>query len=112
MGHVQRLYPKFDQAMVALSENHPCVKQFRSIGMFGCFDVQRSDGSNPQLQHTAVDKAFMEYKKAFTENGLIGLIRPPHLHVSPPLIISEEELMEGFDRQDKAMYKLDEFLGF
>jgi adenosylmethionine-8-amino-7-oxononanoate aminotransferase len=80
--------------------------------MFGCFDVQTPDGSNPQLQHTAIDSAFVAYKKAFTENGLIGLLRPPHLHVAPPLIITESQLMDGFERQDKALYALDEALGF
>ena len=50
--------------------------------------------------------------QAYTANGLMGLLRPPHLHVAPPLVISEEELLDGFDRQDKALYTLDEALGF
>merc|ERR1719223_881670 len=112
VGHVQRLFPKFEDAMKTISENHPCIKQYRAVGMFGCFDVHLPDGSNPQLQHTAIDSAFVSYKKAYSENGLIGLLRPPHLHVAPPLIISEDELMDGFDRQDKALYNLDEALGF
>jgi len=112
IGHVQRLAPVFENAMKTLSENHPSIKQYRSIGMFGCFDAHNPDGSNPQLQHTAVDKAFVEYKKAYAANGLIGLLRPPHLHVAPPLVITEEELLDGFDRQDKALYTLDEALGF
>jgi taurine--2-oxoglutarate transaminase len=112
VGHVQRLFPKFEDAMKTISENHPCIKQYRAVGMFGCFDVHFPDGSNPQLQHTAIDKAFVEYKKAYSENGLIGLLRPPHLHVAPPLIISEDELMDGFERQDKALYALDDALGF
>lgn len=112
VGHVQQLAPKFENAMKAISENHPSIKQYRSVGMFGCFDVQNIDGSNPQLQHTAIDSAFVAYKKAYTENGLMGLLRPPHLHVAPPLIITEDELMDGFDRQDKALYALDEALGF
>lgn len=112
IGHVQRLDPTFDNAMKTLAENHPCIKQYRHIGMFGCFDVHAPDGSNPQLQHTAIDKAFVEYKKAYTENGLIGLLRPPHLHVAPPLVITEDELLDGFERNDKALYVLDEALGF
>jgi taurine--2-oxoglutarate transaminase len=112
VGHVQRLAPKFEDAMKSISENHPCIKQYRAIGMFGCFDVHSPDGSNPQLQHEAINEAFVGYKKAYSENGLIGLLRPPHLHVAPPLVISEEDLMDGFERQDKALYALDEGLGF
>ena len=112
LGHVQELEPKFENAMKAISENHPCIKQYRNVGMFGCFDVQAVDGSNPQLQHTAISNAFVAYKKAYTENGLIGLLRPPHLHVAPPLTITEDELMDGFERQDKALDALDKALGF
>jgi adenosylmethionine-8-amino-7-oxononanoate aminotransferase len=63
IGHVQRLEPVFEHNMKTISENHPCIKQYRNIGMFGCFDAHLPNGENPQLQHTAVDKAFVEYKK-------------------------------------------------
>ena len=112
IGHVQRLFPIFESEMIRISGNHPSVKQFRAIGMFGCFDVAAPDDTCPALQHTAVHKAFVEYKNAYTEVGLIGLIRPPHLHVAPPLIITEEELLDGFDKQDQILYKLDEALGY
>lgn len=112
IGHVQRLSPIFENCMKTLTENHPSIKQYRNIGMFGCFDAHSPDGSNPQLQHTAIDQAFVAYKKAYTANGLIGLLRPPHLHVAPPLVITEDELLDGFDRQDKALDVLDEALGF
>ena len=42
----------------------------------------------------------------------MGLLRPPHLHVAPPLTITEDELMDGFERQDQALYALDDALGF
>jgi taurine--2-oxoglutarate transaminase len=63
IGHVQRIAPVLANGMKTLAENHPSIKQYRSIGMFGCFDAQLPDGSSPQLQHTAVSKAFVEYKK-------------------------------------------------
>ena len=112
IGHVNRLEPTFERMMKTLADNHPSIKQYRHIGMFGCFDVHATDGSNPQLQHTAVDKAFVEYKKAYTENGLMGLLRPPHLHIAPPLTITEDELIDGFERNDRALYVLDEALGY
>ena len=63
IGHVQRLAPIFNECMQNMTDKHPSIKQYRHVGMFGCFDAHRPDGSNPQLQHTAVDKAFVEYKK-------------------------------------------------
>jgi taurine--2-oxoglutarate transaminase len=67
--------------------------------------------SVPKL-NLELDYFFFKFKQAYTENGLIGLIRSPHLHVAPPLIISEAELLDGFDRNDKALTVLDEALGF
>lgn len=113
VGKVKNLAPVFEDAMKTVAENHPCIKQYRSIGLFGCFDVMHPDGSNPQLQHLPISQPFVvKYKKAYNENGLIGLLRFPLLHVAPPLVISEDELLDGFERQDKALYTLDQELGF
>lgn len=112
VGRVQHLAPVFEDCMRTVADNHPSIKQYRSIGLFGCFDAQFPDGSNPQLQHAALHKAFLEYKKSYADNGLIGLLRPPLLHVAPPLSITEEELIDGFERQNEALYALDDALGF
>mmetsp|Transcript_27684 Transcript_27684/g.66686 ORF Transcript_27684/g.66686 Transcript_27684/m.66686 type:complete len:526 (+) Transcript_27684:124-1701(+) len=112
MGNVKKLEPVMAERMHSIAEKHPCIKQYRHIGLFGCFDVQDKNGENPQLQHEAPQEPAVAYKKAYTDNGLMGLIRYPHLHVAPPLIISETELLDGFDRQDKALSVLDSALGF
>ena len=63
VGHVQRLAPLLEDSMKNLAENHPSIKQYRAIGMFGCFDAHLPDGKNPQLQHEALHQAFVDYKK-------------------------------------------------
>ena len=98
--------------MQRLADRHPCIKQYRNIGLFGCFDVQDITGSNPKLQHEAAHEAFHKYKKAYHENGLVGLHRYPHIHCAPPLVINERELMDGFDRLDRAISVLDDSLGY
>ena len=42
----------------------------------------------------------------------MGLLRPPLLHVAPPLSITEDELIDGFERQNEALYALDDALGY
>jgi len=111
VGRVQKLAPVFEENMAQLAATHPSIKQYRAIGLFGCFDVHDVDGSNPKLQHEAPTEAFLKYKRAYTENGLIGLHRYPHIHVAPPLIINENELNDGFNRHDNALDTLDEALG-
>ena len=71
MGNVQKLEPIMAERMNLIAEKHPCIKQHRHIGLFGCFDVQDKHGENPQLQHEAPHSSAIAYKKAFTDNGLM-----------------------------------------
>jgi taurine--2-oxoglutarate transaminase len=112
VGRVQEMAPLFEQQMSRLANEHPSIKQYRAIGMFGCLDVQDVNGNNPKLQHEKGHAAFDAYKKAYKENGLIGLHRYPHIHCAPPLVISEDELLDGFDRLDRALHVLDDALGY
>ena len=112
LGRVQALAPLFEENMQNLTNKHPCIKQYRAIGLFGCLDVQDINGAIPKLQHEQAHEAFHKYKKAYRDNGLVGLHRYPHIHCAPPLIITEEELLDGFDRLDRSLFVLDEALGF
>lgn len=112
IGNVQRLAPIFESELDRLADKHPCIKQYRAIGLFGCLDVQETDRSNPRLQHMPAPEAFQRYKMAYKANGLIGLHRYPHIHCAPPLIINEDELLDGFDRLDNSLYVLDDSLGY
>jgi taurine---2-oxoglutarate transaminase len=112
VGHVERMAPLFQACMQDLADKHPSIKQFRSIGLFGCFDVQDRNGCNPKLQHEAAHEAFTAYKSAFRDYGLVGLHRYPHIHCAPPLVIKEDELLDGFERLDQAVSVLDRALGF
>lgn len=112
VGRVQRLAPLFESGMQRLADDHPCIKQYRAIGLFGCLDVQDVFGANPKLQHEAAHEAFSKYKKAYAENGLVGLHRYPHIHCAPPLVITENELLDGFDRLSRAVSVLDDALGY
>jgi len=112
VGRAAGMAPLFEACMQKLANDHPSIKQYRAIGMFGCFDVQDMEGANPKLQHEAAHQAFHKYKEAFIEQGLVGLHRYPHIHCAPPLSITEEELIDGFQRLDRALDVLDDALGF
>jgi adenosylmethionine-8-amino-7-oxononanoate aminotransferase len=112
VGRSANMAPLFEACMQKLASDHPSIKQYRAIGMFGCFDIQDINGANPKLQHEAAHEAFHKYKQAYIENGLVGLHRYPHIHCAPPLSITEEELIDGFQRLDRALDVLDDALGF
>jgi taurine---2-oxoglutarate transaminase len=112
VGRARSMAPLFEACMQKIAEDHPSIKQYRSIGLFGCFDVHDLDGRNPKLQHEAAHEAFAKYKEAYLKEGLVGLHRYPHIHCAPPLNIKEEELIDGFQRLDRALNVLDEALGY
>lgn len=112
VGRVQALAPLFDAEMRRLAAAHPCVKQYRAIGLLGCLDVHDTSGHNPKLQHERAHDAFLQYQQAYAANGLMGLHRYPHIHCAPPLVISRDELLDGFDRLHRSLTVLDEALGF
>ena len=87
-----------------LGEAHPSVGEVRSIGLFGILELVKDrntkepmapwNGSSPEM--TALKKYCLEH----------GLFLYTHWHtvlIIPPLIITEEQLKEGFDVLDKAL---------
>lgn len=90
-----------------LVERHSSVKQGRAIGLFGCLDLQGSDGRLIQAVGGASPVSLDPFRTALRENGLIGLVRPPFLHCAPPLVITEEQLRDGFQRLSRALKFLD-----
>ena len=61
----------------------------------------------PRIAATAVGAL----KKALIDEGVHSFVRAPYLHTAPPLIISEEELRDGFGRIDRALDAFDDALG-
>jgi len=79
VSRTKAMAPLFETCMQRLTENHPCIKQYRAIGLFGCLDVQDIFGNNPKLQHEGAHEAFHKYKEAFLREGLVGIHRYPHV---------------------------------
>merc|ERR1712203_946858 len=99
--------PLMVEQMQNLVDKHTSVRQGRAVGLFGCLDLISSDGNMIQDLHEPPRDKITAFKQAMKANGLHGLLRPPLLHCAPPLIIKEDELMEGFSRLDKALNTLD-----
>ena len=111
LGNVQKLAPVMEEQLGLLVDKHVCVRQARCAGLFGCLDledpktgrlVQRLEDPNPP--------AVVALKKALRANGIYAFLRPPLLHCAPPLIISEEELVDGFDRVSRSLSVMDDTL--
>jgi len=108
VGKSAAMEPIMVRELSKIVEKHPSVRQARAIGLFGCLDLVGGRGENflQQYQDKQSDQT-QAFRKAMFDNGLWGLFRPPLLHCAPPLIITEEELIDGFARLDKALETLD-----
>jgi len=107
-GKAKALQTVMHEEIDALVEKHPSVKAGRAIGLFGCLDLQGPDGKMIQPLAGPSPPQIMELRKALRENGLMALFRPPLLHCCPPLVITEAELRDGFQRLSTSLNTLDE----
>jgi len=103
----KRLQKVMIEEINKLVEKHVSVKQGRAIGLFGCLDLQQSDGRSVSVLGQAQPEYLNAFRKAMADNGLMGLFRPPLLHCCPPLVITEPELRDGFRRLSTALETLD-----
>lgn len=93
-----------------LVDRHACVGKGRVVGMIGCVDLV--DGNNSPIQPLPGPSppSVINFRAALRANGVYGLVRPPYLHCAPPLIITPEELDDGFDRVSRSLDTLDSYL--
>jgi taurine---2-oxoglutarate transaminase len=102
--HAAAMGPVLHKLLADLGENHPSVGDVRSIGLFGIIEVVKDrttkepmapwNGSSPEMN---------ALKKYCTENGLFVYTHWHTILIIPPLIITEEQLREGFSVLDKAL---------
>mmetsp|Transcript_3918 Transcript_3918/g.5611 ORF Transcript_3918/g.5611 Transcript_3918/m.5611 type:complete len:519 (+) Transcript_3918:196-1752(+) len=97
------------EGLSRLVANHKSAKQARVIGLAGGVDLGGLDGSSLMQMHET-HPAVGFFKNRLKEEGLITLVRGHHMHCTPPLIISEDEISYGIDILDKCFGDLDEFL--
>lgn len=110
--NAKSLQPVMMEEIQKLVEKHDCVKQGRCIGLFGCIDLQGKDGRSIQQLSAPSPPSVNQFRKALRDHGLIALFRPPLLHCCPPLVITEAELRDGFQRLSAALETLDASLSF
>ena len=102
--HAAAMGPVLKRMLTDLGESHPSVGEVRSIGLFGILELVKDrmtkepmapwNSSSPEM--TALRKYCLDH----------GLFLYTHWHtvlIVPPLIITENQLKEGFDILDKAL---------
>ncbi len=102
--HAAQMGPVLSRMLRDLGESHPSVGDVRSIGLFGIIELVRNRATKEPMSPWNASSAEMAAFKQYCLDH--GLFLDVHWHTAliiPPLIISEEQLAEGFRVLDKAL---------
>jgi len=96
------------KAMLAsLQAKHAIVGAVRSIGLFGIVELVKDRKSmEPLAPFNGTSDQMNTLRKIFRDEGLYTFVRMNYFFTNPPLIITEEELRQGFDIIDRALSQL------
>lgn len=87
-----------------MQKKHRSVGAVRSIGLFGIFELVRSQKTRqPMAPFNGTSEEMAALGKFFRENGLYTLVRWNTFYTNPPLCINEEQLREAFGIIDKGL---------
>jgi 4-aminobutyrate---pyruvate transaminase len=108
LGHVGRTAPHFQERLFALGK-HPLSGEVRGVGLLGAVELVRDKITRTPFESGigvgALAAAFAQ------DEGLILRAVGDSLVLCPPLIITERELNEMFDRLERALEKTQRTLG-
>ena len=87
-----------------LQDKHPCIGEVRSIGLFGVIElVKNRETREPAAPFGKSSPEMNAVKKYMSDHGLFAYTHWHTILIIPPLIITPEELEEGFTIIDKAL---------
>ena len=87
-----------------LQDRHPSIGEARSIGLFGVIELVRDRKTKePMAPYAGNSPEMAAIKKKMLENGLFLYTHWHTLLIIPPLIITPEQLAEGFAIIDRAL---------
>jgi len=96
--------PVLKRMLTDLGEAHPSVGEVRSIGLFGILELVRDRKTKePMAPWNGSSPEMVALKKYCLEHGLFLYTHWHTVLIIPPLIITEEQLKEGFAILDKAL---------
>jgi taurine--2-oxoglutarate transaminase len=110
--HAEQMGKVLHQLLVNLGENHPSVGDVRSIGLFGVIELVRDRQTRqPMTAFNSTSPEMIALRNFCLQSGLYLYTHWHTVLVIPPLIITEEQLVEGFDILDRALAITDACVG-
>lgn len=96
--------PVLKRILTDLGEAHPSIGEVRGIGLFGVLElVKNRKTKEPMAPWNSSSQEMAALRKYCLDHGLFLYTHWHTVLIIPPLIITEEQLKEGFDVLDKAL---------
>ncbi len=96
--------PVLHHLLTDLGEQHPSIGEVRSIGLFGVIELVRDRKTKePFAPYNGSSPEMMAVRKFCLDHGLYIYTHWHTILIIPPLIITEEQLNEGFCVLDQAL---------
>ncbi|MBR1703858.1 MAG: aminotransferase class III-fold pyridoxal phosphate-dependent enzyme [Clostridia bacterium] len=110
LDHVNEVGKVFGELLEDVKARHECVGDVRYIGLFGAVELMRdTEKKIPLVPYGYDEKATMAYIQGLLkERGFSAFGRENNINVTPPLIITEEELREAFKILNEVLDIVDE----
>jgi taurine--2-oxoglutarate transaminase len=87
-----------------LGEQHPSVGEVRSIGLFGIVELVRDRHTKePMAPYNGSSPEMSALKQSLLDQGVFVYTHWHTILIIPPLIITAEQLQEGFKALDQAL---------
>jgi taurine--2-oxoglutarate transaminase len=92
------------EMMAELVDRHPSVGEVRSIGLFGAIElVKNRETREPVCPFAGSSPEMVKLKNYLLEKGLFMYTHWNLLLIIPPLIITNDQLVEGFSIIDNGI---------
>jgi taurine---2-oxoglutarate transaminase len=102
--HAGEMGTVLHKLLADLGETHPSVGEVRNIGLFGIIELVRDRQTREPMTPWNGSSAEMNAVRRYcAEHGLYVEIHWHTILIIPPLIITEEQLKEGFAVLDQAL---------
>lgn len=101
VGHVRKVMPQFQKRLTALGA-HPLVGEARGVGLIGGLEIVADKATKASFD-TSKAAAMTITKFAENEGVIVRPLMGDRIAICPPLIISEAEIDELFDRLERAL---------
>ncbi len=100
----QAMEPVLHRMLTDLGEQHPSVGEVRSIGLFGIVELVRDRRTKePMAPFNGNSPEMVALRKYMLDHGVFLYTHWHTVLIIPPLIITQDELAQGFEILDQAL---------